>query len=68
MTRKLSTLALAMALLLGAAAPALATAGVRPPGQGSGTPTCVDAATGPAHKGFDMAQENSPAVSRVHCD
>lgn len=68
MTRKLSTLALTMALVLGAAAPALATAGVRPPGQGSGTPTCVDAGNGHAHHGFDMAQENSRAVSRAHCD
>ena len=67
MRRKLAAFGLAMALVLGGAAPALADAGVRPPGQGSGTPTCVDAGDAHAHHGFDMAQIHSPAVSRAHC-
>ena len=47
-----SVLLIAVGLLVGAATPAFASAGVRLPGQGSGTPVCVDAGVAAAHYGF----------------
>ncbi len=68
MRRKLSVLVLTVGLIVAAATPAFASAGVRPPGQGSGTPACVVAGVGAAHAGFAAATTaGSRAVSSTHC-